>query len=309
MNTITKALLGIGVATSIIAVYSFGFKAGDDDKKKKKTEKRIEIVEENGQTKVTVTTIEDGKKKVETYTGDEAQEFLNKNNHGNSTMHMSFDFDFDTTLGKNSFDFSMNGFGEEFAKEMEEMMKELQTELKESGHELNMSLDELFKSFDTTFSNGNCKIYSYGLQNGMQQLDSILNNGSFNFNFDFDTNTDTDDEGENKPKKQRKTVVIARSVVIEDVSKKKNAEKDLQVSDISFYPNPNGGNFSLRYKSESMDMIDIAVVDMQGRTVYNERISATGTILRNIELDQPAGTYILTLTQGKNKVSKKLIIE
>jgi len=43
--------------------------------------------------------------------------------------------------------------------------------------------------------------------------------------------------------------------------------------------------------------------------VYEERISATGTVLRNIELEENAGVYILTLSQGKKTTSKKLIIE
>lgn len=70
------AILGL----SLMAVVGIAQTQSDDDdkKKKKKIEKRIEVVEENGETKVTVTTIEDGKESTETYVGEDAKAFLEK---------------------------------------------------------------------------------------------------------------------------------------------------------------------------------------------------------------------------------------
>lgn len=278
-----------GLLATVFAVYSF--RNTDEEKKKKKTEKRIEIVEENGEKKVTITTITDGKKEVKTYTGDEAEKFLEKEHASNGSFHMSFDFDIDTMLGKNSFDITIDGFGEQFEAEMEKMLKELE----QSGTKLEFDLEKMLKSMDSSFSGNNFKMYSFNLN----QLDSALN-GNFNFNFDND--------GKEEHRSKRR-VVVSHSVVMEDMDKKKGTENDIHVSDLSFYPNPSAGNFTLRYKSESLDRIDIKVTDLNGKSVYNERISATGTVIRNIELTEPSGTYILTLQQGKKQVSKKLVIQ
>lgn len=298
------ALMGVVALTALVLSFST---AGDDKdrKKKSKVEKRIEMIDENGQKKVTITTIENGNKTVETYTGEEAEKYMQRNNQGaGQGFHMSFDFDIDTAQGKNSFDFYMNGvdLGEEFEKEMQELMEEL----KSSGSQIQFELDNILKSMDTA---GFGKGYNYSFNfdsnddfGDLKELDSLLEN------LDIDINIQDLDSDNGSGQQQRKTIIIKHSVVMEDMGKK-GVEKDLHVSDISFYPNPNAGNFTLRYKSESMDMIEIAVSDLSGKNIYNERVSATGTILRNIELNQPAGTYILTLQQGKKKVSKKLIIE
>lgn len=308
------ASIGILATTALLLSFAAGSTGGDDDRnKKKKTGKRIEIVEENGQKKVTVTTIENGKKTIETFTGEKADEYL-REHHGGSgqNFHMSFDFDIDTVLGRNSFDFSMKGFGEEFEKEMRELMEEL----KSSSSQMQFDFDQMFKSFDTAFSNNQYN-YSFnfdhnGFNHDMKELDSLLKNLDIHININGqDMNIQELMDEDNKNGQHKKTIIIARSVVIEDVDKKnaKKTEEDLHVSDISFYPNPNGGNFTLRYKSESMDVIDIAVRDISGKIVYNERVSASGTVLRNIELNQPSGTYILTLKQGDKTLSKKLIIQ
>lgn len=288
-----RIIAGAGLLVTVFAIYSFT--KTDDDKKRKKTEKRIEIVEENGEKKVTVTTITDGKKEVKTYTGDEAEKFLEKEHDANGNFHMSFDFDIDTMLGRNSFDISIDGFGAEFKAEMEKMLKELE----QSGTRLEFDLEKMLKSIDSSFSGNNFKMYSFN--HGL--LDSAFNG---NFNFDIDVDINDDSKGSNHSKRR---IIVSHSVVMEDIDKKKGTEKDIHISDLSFYPNPSAGNFTLRYKSESLDMIDIKVTDLNGKSVYNERVSATGTVIRNIELNEPSGTYILTLQQGKKQVSKKLVIQ
>jgi Secretion system C-terminal sorting domain len=299
--TPVRLLAFAGILASTALVYSYASAQTDDkDKKKTKIEKKIEIVDENGQKKVTVTTIENGNKKIETFTGEEAEAYLRKEHGGNKgNFHMSFDFDMDTLLGKNSFDFNIDGFGEEFEKGMQEMMEEL----KKEGAQMQFDFKEMFKDMDSAFSGNNFKAYSFNFDHDFKNLDSILKN------LNFDIHIEADDEAVNGNEPRKKRIIVAHSVVIEDMDKKKNAEKDLNITDLSFYPNPNGGNFNLRYKSESIDMIDISVVDLNGKTVYNERVSATGTIIRNIELNEPSGTYILNLKQGKKHVSKKLIIK
>lgn len=290
----------LGVITTAVFVLSFVSGQGqsnDKDKTKKhRSEKRIEIVDENGQKKVTITTIENGNKTVETYTGEQAEEYMRSNGNGNQNFQMHFDFD--TTMGKNSFDFSMNGFGEEFSRDMKELMEELRS----SNSQLNMDLNELLKSMDSSAS-GNHFNYSFRFdqdaENSLKDLDSLMKNLDINININGDDFSEKIREEAGKHTK-------GRSVMIEDLGK--NDEKNMAISDVSFRPN-NEGNFTLRYKSQNMDMTEVTVMDESGKSLYNERISATGTVLRNIELPANSGNYQLTLKQGKKKMSKKLIIQ
>lgn len=300
-----------GVLSSVALVYSFGFSKTDDkNKTKRKIEKRIEIVDENGAKKVTVTTIENGQKKVETFTGEQAEDYIRNNNShstGTGNVHMRFNFDTDDTLnGKGAFDISMQGFGPEMEKEMQEVQKEIEKMMEELGQakmEMNFDFGDMFKSLDSSFAGNNFKTYSFNYGNSIDNLDSLLRNIDIDINIEDDGNT-----GDKKaPRIHKRTVVVNHSVEMEDMGKK-DAEKDLNVSDISFYPNPNGGNFTLRYKSGSMEMIEIAIKDDKGKTLYGERISAAGIVLRNIELEDATGNYVLTLKQGKKQASKKLVI-
>ncbi|HYG52613.1 MAG TPA: hypothetical protein VD905_17005, partial [Flavobacteriales bacterium] len=88
------AVTGVLAATVLVSTLAFS-QSDDKDKTKRKIEKRIEVTEQNGEKKVTVTTIENGNKKVETYTGEKAEEYLNSQDMGGKGgMHMSFNFDF-----------------------------------------------------------------------------------------------------------------------------------------------------------------------------------------------------------------------
>ncbi len=60
-----------------------------------KVEKKIEVTEDDGVKKVTVTTTKDGKETVETYEGDEADEFLKKHKQGKKMRIMKLGGDDD----------------------------------------------------------------------------------------------------------------------------------------------------------------------------------------------------------------------
>ncbi len=298
-------MVGVLVLTTVTFALASKSSGDNDKEKKKKVEKRIEIVDENGQKKVTVTTFENGNKKVETFTGEKAEEYLKNNSNGSGNFHLSFDIDIDTIKGKNSIDFSINGLDDEIEKQIEKIMNELKLLAKDT--DFNFDFDKMFKSIDTSILNNNFKIYSFNFNDDMKALDSLMKNS---FKFEMLLNDeDVKSDNSEKPSKSGKTIAITKSVVIENLDKRTNAEKDLNISDLSFFPNPGNGNFTLRYKSESLDQINLMITDMSGKTVYSERISATGAVLRNIELSEPTGVYILTLKQGKKSTSKKLVIE
>jgi hypothetical protein len=283
----------------------------DDDKKKKTTiEKKIEITNENGEKTVKVTTKKDGKTTVETFTGAEADAFLEKqeqmswSGNGNGNFHFKFNTDSLTGFSFNQ----LNNINDSVWKQVEKEMEEAMKNLRESGFNFDMHINGMDFNFDSVFSNGNMfKFYHFDdLDNQMKSLDSMLQH--LDIQIDMDNQIENEMENQNGQHKSRTRVIVAHSVELENLPAK-NGTKQPEVEDISFYPNPSEGDFTLRYESKDEDPIRISVKDVTGREVYAETVSAIGVIKRQIDLgNQPSGSYILNLQQGKKSISKKLIV-
>lgn len=85
---------------------------------------------------------------------------------------------------------------------------------------------------------------------------------------------------------------------------------DNSLSNFVLYPNPNKGNFTVQFNSSSNNEIAIAVHDMRGRTILNNKYSNTGLFSQNVQLDHvQAGVYLVTIQDGDKKVVKRIIIE
>ncbi|MFI5204647.1 MAG: T9SS type A sorting domain-containing protein [Flavobacteriales bacterium] len=284
---------------------------GDDDKKKKTTiEKKIEITNENGEKTVKVTTKKDGKTTVETYSGAEADAFLEKqeqmswSGNGNGNFHFKFNTD-----SLNGFSFNgLNHLNDSVWKQVEKEMEEAMKNLKENGFNFDMQINGMDFNFDSVFSNGNMfKFYQFDDQMGNvnKMLDSMMQHLNIQIDIDDQIKNEIENNGHHK---SRTRVIIAHSVELENMPAKKGV-KQPDVEDISFYPNPSEGDFTLRYESKDEDPIRISVKDITGREVYAETISAIGVIKRQIDLgNQPSGSYVLNLQQGKKSISKKLIV-
>lgn len=85
----------------------------------------------------------------------------------------------------------------------------------------------------------------------------------------------------------------------------------LQLDELSFFPNPSNGQFSLTFQSPEGGALDIVVRDLQGRTVYEESASEFNGIYQNdINIsDESAGVYFLTITVNGRSTTKKLMME
>lgn len=80
-----------------VFMYRFNKKDGEiDDDTKGEENKKIEVKIENGNKKITVTTIKDGKEETKTYEGEEAEKFLKENEKGGKVKIM---IDDDSKLG------------------------------------------------------------------------------------------------------------------------------------------------------------------------------------------------------------------
>ena len=85
---------------------------------------------------------------------------------------------------------------------------------------------------------------------------------------------------------------------------------EFELNDISLYPNPNNGDFTVRFTSASTNDIKINIHDMRGRQVYEKSFSNTGAFNQNINLDKvEAGIYLVTITDGAKKTVKRIIVE
>lgn len=80
--------------------------------------------------------------------------------------------------------------------------------------------------------------------------------------------------------------------------------------ELTLYPNPNKGSFTVTFLSNSSNDIDVHVFDIRGREVYKETFSNTGSFNQNINLeDVRTGIYLVSIIDGAKKVMKKIIIE
>ena len=85
----------------------------------------------------------------------------------------------------------------------------------------------------------------------------------------------------------------------------------LQLDELSFFPNPSNGQFSLQFQAEEEGPMQITVRDLQGRTVYSETESEfRGMYQNDIDISgESAGVYFLTITVNGRSMTKKLVME
>ena len=83
-----------------------------------------------------------------------------------------------------------------------------------------------------------------------------------------------------------------------------------ELSDFVITPNPNKGNFTIQFKSNSNNDIKIAVYDMSGRRIFENNYENTGLFTQNIQLESiQTGVYIVNVNDGNKKEVKRIIIE
>lgn len=84
---------------------------------------------------------------------------------------------------------------------------------------------------------------------------------------------------------------------------------DLESVAFTLYPNPNKGNFTIQFKSDSIDRVQIFVHDILGKQVYSNSFDNTVYFNENIQLsDVSAGIYLVTVVDGERRTVKKIIV-
>jgi subtilisin-like proprotein convertase family protein len=88
------------------------------------------------------------------------------------------------------------------------------------------------------------------------------------------------------------------------------ATPNFEIKDFVLFPNPNKGDFTVRFTSSNATDVQVFVTDLLGRKIYKEKFKNTGDINQNIQLTNAiAGTYIVTVVDGDRKGVSKIIVE
>ncbi len=83
-----------------------------------------------------------------------------------------------------------------------------------------------------------------------------------------------------------------------------------ELSNFKLYPNPNNGNFTIAFDSDSTQNINISVFDIRGRKVVENTYQNTGEINQNINLqDVQPGVYMMVIKDGNITQTRKIIIQ
>jgi subtilisin-like proprotein convertase family protein len=88
------------------------------------------------------------------------------------------------------------------------------------------------------------------------------------------------------------------------------ATPENQMSDFAIYPNPNRGNFNIQFENNTSNEIKVNVFDMRGRVIFENNYSNQTMFNENIQLNNAqAGVYLVSITDGNQKMVKRLVIE
>lgn len=89
-------------------------------------------------------------------------------------------------------------------------------------------------------------------------------------------------------------------------------ERSLAMNEpISVYPNPNKGTFTIAFNQKEKVKTAIRVVDAQGKVVFKEKLGTfSGNYKKELDLQKHGnGVYIVTVEQGDEVSSRKVIVE
>lgn len=87
-------------------------------------------------------------------------------------------------------------------------------------------------------------------------------------------------------------------------------DRSLKIDQLQFFPRPNNGVFTLAFDLAQQGDTQLRIVDIQGKEVYQETLQDfTGHYEKQMDLSsEPAGTYILSITQNGKRLAEKVII-
>jgi hypothetical protein len=81
-------------------------------------------------------------------------------------------------------------------------------------------------------------------------------------------------------------------------------------STFSVFPNPNNGEFTIKFNLVESNNVNIQVFDIRGRSILNKDFNSTGEFNQIINLGNvQSGMYLLNVNNGLRTVTRKIIVE
>jgi hypothetical protein len=85
---------------------------------------------------------------------------------------------------------------------------------------------------------------------------------------------------------------------------------DFEFKDFVLYPNPNNGSFKISFKPETNEGINIQVLDISGRNIYNKTFDNSGMFDQELQVNTiSSGLYFVNIQNGNNKMIKRIVVE
>lgn len=86
--------------------------------------------------------------------------------------------------------------------------------------------------------------------------------------------------------------------------------KTFELNNLTIAPNPNSGNFNIKFDATSDQAISINVFDISGRQIFAKSYANQGVFAQNIQLDNvQAGVYLVNIQNGNQKSVRKIIVQ
>lgn len=83
-----------------------------------------------------------------------------------------------------------------------------------------------------------------------------------------------------------------------------------ELDQLSIYPNPNTGEFNIQFNPRSGEDVSVVVHDIRGRSIYSKNYNNISRFEETVQLNNAqSGVYLLTITDGEQKVTKKIIVD
>jgi subtilisin-like proprotein convertase family protein len=87
------------------------------------------------------------------------------------------------------------------------------------------------------------------------------------------------------------------------------ATEQFTIRDFAIAPNPNSGSFNIQLHSDSPEAINVNICDIRGREVFVKNYPNQSFFNENIDLNVEMGIYLVTVSNGDHKETRKIVIK
>lgn len=269
--------------------------------KDKKESKKVEYTIKDDQAELTITTEVNGEKKVEHFTGKEAEAKMKEMNEGqgdnevskvivksgnkSKSFHYDIDIETDDEDGHSKSIVFINEDGEKkkinintsdeklwVVKDGETVVdlnfKELEDDIEHLGEELSEEIEAIIEKYDV-----DSKVEEH-----------INSNGT-------------------------KTITITKEITVPHEEGKSSTKKE-ETLDIDVYPNPSKDEMTVAWNSSKKTKASIKVTDLNGKTFIEKDMTVKGKHKETLDLKSlPKGTYLVQVQTGDETSTHKIMVD